>query len=104
MAVQQTGVLEINCCSCKGCDKMLVELEKFLEVQQIDRDAEKHKASILVTGDPYKVTKALRKYGKRFEYFEPAMNNQEMQIVLPPNPVPGILDPQIEVVGDLVRF
>ncbi|KAL7228896.1 hypothetical protein ACSBR2_007565 [Camellia fascicularis] len=98
MVVQQTGVLEINYCPCNGCDRILVELEKFLEVQQIDRDAEKHKASILVTGDPYKVTKELKKHGKKFEYFErtSAMNNQEMQIVLPPNPVPGILDPHVE--------
>ncbi|CAL5363636.1 unnamed protein product [Camellia sinensis] len=98
MVVQQTGVLEINYCPCKGCDRILVELEKFLEVQQIDRDAEQHKASILVTGDPYNVTKALKKHGKKFEFFErtSAMNNKEMQIVLPPNPVPGILDPHVE--------
>ncbi|CAL5363637.1 unnamed protein product [Camellia sinensis] len=98
MVVQQTGVLEINYFPCKGCDRILVELEKFLEVQQIDREAEKHKASILVTGDPYKVMKALKKHGKKFEYFErtSAMNNQEMQIVLPSNPVPGILDPHME--------
>ncbi|CAL5363641.1 unnamed protein product [Camellia sinensis] len=104
----KTGVLEIYYCPCQGCNKILVELGKFLEVQQIDRDAEKHKASILVTGDPYKVTKALKRDGKRFEYFErtlamnkvtnalkkhgkkfeyfeksPPMNNLEMRLVIP---------------------